>query len=293
MSQLCRYLLIFGWLFTLQQTTSAQLLWEISGKGVKHKSYLFGTNKIASIAFLDSVPQLFALFNKSEQVVTEMAVFTFQTQNLLRRAALLPDSTTLKDFYTPTEYKELEHAIKQTLQMEAGKLGRMKPAYIAQLYKEELYKKWLQYDADRSAEVFFQHVAEQKGLPIVGLDNVQESIYMLFEREPLQHQATELLRIMQYPEQEVKQARQLLHFYQQGELLEMVYEVTMRNNQTSIAYSDYQVYAKRNELWVKQLGTMVQEKRSFIVVDALYLGGDKGLINQLRAAGYKVRAVNR
>ena len=37
----------------------------------------------------------------------------------------------------------------------------------------------------------------------------------------------------------------------------------------------------------------VEYVECFITLNAVYLGGDKGLIEQLRAAGYRVRPVNR
>ena len=71
------------------------------------------------------------------------------------------------------------------------------------------------------------------------------------------------------------------------------YQVSGPDNTTSISFSDYQVYCQRNEQWVKRLKNDLKEGACFITLNAVYLGGEKGLIEQLRNAGYRVRPVNR
>mgnify|MGYP003473984008 FL=1 len=48
-------------------------------------------------------------------------------------------------------------------------LGRMKPAYLTEMYRDELMKKWLNYDDERSMETFFEKVATQSNIPVYGL----------------------------------------------------------------------------------------------------------------------------
>ena len=47
-------------------TVNAQLLWKISGHGLKQNSYLLGTHHLISISFLDSIPGVYPAFNKSK-----------------------------------------------------------------------------------------------------------------------------------------------------------------------------------------------------------------------------------
>ena len=61
----------------------------------------------------------------------------------------------------------------------------------------------------------------------------------------------------------------------------------------SISFSDYKVYAQRNVQWVKRLALYLHDGGCFITLNAVYLGGDKGLLADLREAGYRVRPVNR
>ena len=81
--------------------------------------------------------------------------------------------------------------------------------------------------------------------------------------------------------------------YLMGRLTDIAYQVESPDNRSTISYSDYQVYAKRNLEWVKRLQPYLHSGHAFIVLDAIYFGGDKGLIQQLRKAGYKVKPVNK
>ena len=271
----------------------AQVLFQISGNGCRSKSYLLATNALTDIRFLDTIPNLFAVYGQTDKVITEFAVEDYEAIAALRKAALLPDSVRLKNFYTEEEYHQIDEALLLTLGMGMEALGRMKPSHITELYRSELLKKWAGYDENRSSQHFFEAVALQQSKPIYGLDNLGETLYMLFDREPFDWQCKQLLNITEYPEREVKLEKQLSELYRMGRLLDMVYLLSGPDNLSTHSYSDYQVYAKRNKEWAKRLAPYLKEGKAFITLDAVYLAGDKGLIAYLKSAGYKVKPVNK
>ena len=271
----------------------AQVLYQISGNGCKDKSYLFATNALTDIRFLDTIPNLFKVYGQTDKVITEFAVEDYEAIAALRKAALLPDSVRLQNFYTEEEYHQIDEALLLTLGMGLEALGRMKPSHITELYRNELLKKWADYDENRSSQHFFEAVAQQQSKPIYGLDNLGKTLYMLFDREPFDWQCKQLLNITEYPEREVKLEKQLSELYRMGRLLDMVYLLSGPDNLSTHSYSDYQVYAKRNKEWAKRLAPYLKEGKAFITLDAVYLAGDKGLIAYLKSAGYKVKPVNK
>ena len=211
----------------------------------------------------------------------------------LRTAALLSDSVQLHQYYTEDEYNEINESIILTLGMGLDKLGRMKPQYLTEMYRIELLRKWAGYDENRSSSHFFEAVAQQQKKPIYGLDDIGETMFMTFDRETFQWQCKELLEIIRYPERDVRQAKMLKELYQQGRLLDIAYLVSGPDNESSISFSDYQIYAKRNQQWAKRLKGYLMDGKAFINLDAIYLGGENGLIAELRAAGWTVKPVNR
>ena len=271
----------------------AQVLYEISGNSAKHKSYLLATNRLVDMQFLDTIPNVFKCFGKCNRVVTEFAMQDYEAIAALRQAALLPDSIKLSNFYSESEYERIDNALRIYLELGIDKLCRMKPSYLTEMIRTELMKQWLQYNEQQSMENFFETVAAERDIPVIGLDNIGETMYMLFDREPFHWQCKELLKVVDYPENEVKQERTIKSMYLNGRLSDIAYQIEGPDNTSSISYSDYKVYTQRNQQWVKRLKPLLTEGGCFITLNAIYLGGDKGLIEQLRAAGYRVRPYNR
>jgi uncharacterized protein YbaP (TraB family) len=248
---------------------------------------------MVDMTFIDSIPNAFKCFAACNKVITEFAMQDYEALAALRQAALLPDSVRLRNFYSDEQYQEIDEALRINLGMGLDQLGRMKPSYLTEMYRNELMKRWLQYDENRTMETFFEKVAQQTNIPIYGLDEVGETMYMLFDREPFHWQCKELLKVIEYPEREVRFERSILEMYQYGRLSDIAYFVKGPDNQTSLSFSDYKVYAKRNQVWVKRLAPYLKKGKAFITLNAIYLGGDEGLLAQLKAAGYRVKAVNR
>lgn len=280
-------------LLTISISAPAQVLYKISGNSAKAPSYIFATNKIVGIEFLDSVPNLLRCFSQCKVVLTEFAMQDYEALATLRVAALLPDSIRLDRYYTTEEYQKIDETMQLTLGMGMDKLCRMKPSYLTAMYRNELLHKWLDYDDQRSMEAFYQAIASDKGIPVRAIDDIGETMYMLFDREPFHWQCKELLQIIDYPEREVRQERTIADMYRMGRLTDIAYLLVSPDNQSTQSFSDYQIYAARNKEWVKRLRDYLVEGGAFITLDAIYLGGEKGLLEQLRAAGYRVRAVNK
>lgn len=288
-----RIIVILLFLVCTTMSIRAQLLYEISGNGAKAKSYLLATNRFVDMTFLDTIPNVFKCFGRCKSVVTEFAMQDYEALAALRQAAILPDSVKLSNFYTAEEYRYIDNSLKVNLGMGLDQLCRMKPSYLTEMFRTELMKQWIGYSEERSMESFFENVAAQRDMPVIGLDNIGETMYMLFDREPFHWQCKELLKVIEYPEKEVQQERTLKAMYLDGRLSDVAYQVEGPDNTTSISFSDYKVYTQRNQQWVKRLKPILTNGEAFITLNAIYLGGEKGLIEQLRAAGYRVRPVNR
>lgn len=288
-----KYIVLLALLALFLVPTKAQVLYEISGRSVKQKSYILATNRLVNMQFLDTIPNVFKCFSKCKKVVTEFAMQDYEAIAALRQAAVLPDSVKLSNFYSESEYEYIDNSLRINLGMGLDKLCRMKPSYLTEMFRTELMKQWLQYDEQHSMESFFESVAAERDIPVVGLDNIGETMYMLFDREPFHWQCRELLKVIEYPENEVKQERAIRDMYRNGRLTEIAYQVEGPNNKTSISYSDYKVYCRRNKEWVKRLQPLLAQGGCFITLNAVYLGGEEGLLEQLRSAGYRVRPVNR
>lgn len=268
-----------------------QVLYEISGNGLPSKSYIFAECKWVETSYLDSVPELLKAYGHCRQVIVECFLNTVDATSDMQQAALLPDTMSYDKLYNRDEYQLVNQALFNRLSMNLEQLGRLRPSAISDLFLSTLYKDELGYDERRSMENFFPFIAIEQGNDIKSLDNLQQTMQQMFYREPLEYQAGELYNMIVYWDREVDVVRRLTEAYRKGELADMSYIVRGPENKSTMSFSDYQAWSSRWERWVRELGEYMRQCSSFIVLDARYLGSDKGLLQALRAAGYKVKPV--
>lgn len=305
-------------LLILCSPARAQLLYEVSGNSAKGKSYIFATNPYVDVSYLDSIYQPegrysspkgatpLLPYSQCERVVTEFALQDYEAIAVMRQAALLPDSIGLRGLFAPTDYEYIRTACLSLLDLDIDSLGRLKPSYLTELYRDELLHRWLLPNIQHSTQdtllpytstpllpisIYFEALAEEEGKPVMGLDNASETMYIAFDREPIAWQCQELKKVIDYPEKEVEQERIIRDLYLHGRLNDIAYQIARPDNETSVSYSDYKVFSQRNKQWVKRLTPYLKDGRTFVTLNAIYLGGDEGLLAQLRAAGFRVKAV--
>ena len=219
-----KVILVFA-LCSFSAAVSAQLLYQISGNSAQAKSYLLATNKLVDMTFIDTIPNAFKCFGNCDKVITEFTMQDFEALAVLRQAAVLPDSIKLSNFYSEQQYKYIDESLRLTVGLGLDQLARMKPSYLTEMYRAELFKKWLPYDEQRSMESFFQAVAEERNMPVYGLDEIGETMYMLFDREPFHWQCEELMNVIEYPERDTKQESTIRDMYLMGRLADIAYQV--------------------------------------------------------------------
>ena len=284
-------LLIYCIFIVLSSSVHAQLLWEVSGKGLRQKSYIFATEKLIPISFLDSIPKLYECYAKCPVVITEMLLST-NGREQIEKAALLPHGQNIANLYSKEDYELIDSTLSNILKIDFSYLSSLRPIFLTELYKTELYKIHLNFEEERSSEMFFQLVATEQGRKIIPLDNTIETIHMTFYRKNIDTQASELLRLIQQPDAEIKQAKEIVHLYKRGLLYDIAYAIQAPSNKTSFNYADYLFIKQRNNRWISQLDALMKGQSCFIVLNAAYLGGDEGMLQLLRKEGFRVKRVN-
>ncbi|MCE5331124.1 MAG: TraB/GumN family protein [Bacteroidales bacterium] len=263
----------------------AQLLWKITGNGLENPSYIFGTHPLIPVVFLDSVQGLYKAFNECDIVVGEVVINNIEANELLLKAALIPDNKTIKDYLPEEKYKLVDTELKSVLKIGLKELSKMHPALILNLYEIELFKKLTGIYDDAQSDSYFQIAATEKGKKVTGFETIEQQINRTLNQQNIQHQADILAETV------VKKdslSRELLIFnqlYKKGETDDLL---LLSKRSGNIAEEDTD---NRNTGWLKELPGLMSKKSCFIAVDILHLPGDKGLINGLKQAGYKVKPV--
>lgn len=279
--------------YTLSLTASqAQLLWKVSGNGLKHPSYLFGTHHLIPIQFLDSIPGLYRSFNECDVVVGEMVLNNIDATSKIQQAAIMPDNKKMADLLSNEDYKLVDNELQSVLKMGLKELSIMNPTLILSLYEIELYKKTTGLTDNTQSDSYFQLVAEEKGKKVVGLETIDQQIKILFGNGTLKHQAEVLVETIQHKDSTTKDMIQLNKLYKAGNLNELIRLSQGKGSITDISAEEYaKLVDERNANWMTKLPDLFKTSPSFVAVGAMHLGGKNGLIKKLEKAGFKVKAI--
>lgn len=285
-----KLIFVFIVLFTGVSNGNAQLLWKITGDGIK-PSYIFGTHHLAPVSFCDSIDGFEEALNHSMILYGEIVAYDMQdmAKDMLPYMVLPADSL-LDVIYNAGDYKILDNTLKQYFGVGAEQFKHLKPATIQSQLAILLYlKTFKEYNPDEILDAVIQRKAKEKGLIVKGLETLPYQAELLYGI-PIQKQATDLMVAISDIDKFEEYSMRLCDAYMNqdlGVLLEIMEDVEFGSTGEDMERLVYD----RNRKWVEQLKKVLPEYPIFIAVGAGHLPGDKGLINLLRKCGFKVTPV--
>ncbi len=265
------------------------LLWQVSGKGLQHPSYLYGT--IHMICSDDAVlsDSLKSAISEADEVYFEVDMDNLLEMIGVMRKMKMRDDTTLADLLAKPDYEKVKKYFEenQTL-LPFSVLETYKPLLSASMLMESS----TDCDSPQPMEEVIMKEAKSDGKKIRGLETMAYQM-SIFDTIPYKLQAMQLLKIVQdagkADSTESKEYDQLMQAYKDQDLARL--EDLTKTTDVGIAnLTDILLY-NRNRNWVEKLKTIMADRPVIVAVGAGHLPGDKGVINLLRKAGYTVKPV--
>lgn len=269
------------------QTKYPSLLWSVTSEDTHDTSYLYGTMHSYDkrvFRFIDTVEH----YIKQSDVFASEIELDFSRMDML--AKLLPHimyrgDTTIKSLLDSGRYHVLDTYFADSLGIPLAFLGKIKPFYImAMLSQGEMTQ-----DSGSFLDSYLAQKAKQFAKEITGLETIEEQlqavngipsaeqIHMLEEAidslyTPVTTQTDHMTDIYERAD-----LTALYEFYQHEETPDSFNEslITVRNKRMADRFEEY----------------VVQGKRLFAAVGALHLPGEVGVIELLRAKGFKVSPI--
>lgn len=279
-------------------SVNAQLLWKISGNGLPHPSYIFGTHHLASYDILDEIKGIEAAFESTAQMVGELKMTDMHSDDAMQsmdRHMMMGEGRTIESLFTPDEYRLINAYVKDNMRFDLKDLPHVKPAFITNNIISLLYKEHVpEYDPKEQLDMYFQSKAHRKGRPIIALETMEFQIDMLFNSTSVERQAEVLFCALSDVTTTIADTKQLADAYRAQDLNKLL-ELAHKKDGTKCDPLPNEIEAltdKRNIAWMKQLPTLMQEQPTFVAVGALHLPGVKGLLNLFNEAGYTVESVD-
>lgn len=262
------------------------LLWEVSGKGLKSSSYVFGTYHLAGKNLVDSLPEIGKRFNTCKTVVGELIIDTTMAAKLIPYM-MITDSLTLDKLFTAEEYQQIDTCIKQIMHVDAKGFNQFKPAAVATMISI-LAAPNTTSAINPAIDMYFQQEGKRRGDKILGLESFQQQAELLMG-QPMDIQKKQLLVTVKKKDELKASALKMFALYRNQDLKGLGKMLDQAEDE--LGGDSDKLLKDRNLNWMTQLPTIMQEQATFIAVGAGHLIGQYGLVNQLRLKGYTVKPV--
>ncbi|MPS44393.1 MAG: TraB/GumN family protein [Stenotrophomonas sp.] len=267
------------------------LLWKVTGPG-DARVYLLGSFHLLKPQDYPLSPDVEQAFEASQRVVFELSPEDMQSPQLASRmvqAATRTDGSELKRDLDAATWQKLQAFAAQN-QLPLAQMQGMKPWFVGLSISIGQMQK-LGLDPALGLDRHFMERAQKTGRKTAGLEDIDTQIGML-DGMTVQEQRQMLAEALDQAGKADEQARLLHDAWRRGDerLLWTKMAAEMRQQYPQL----YQrINTGRNDAWVPKLQPYLQAGQggTLVVVGTLHLLGSDGVVEKLRAKGYKVERV--
>lgn len=288
-----RLFAIIAFVLLAAQSANAQLLWKISGRGIEKPSYILGTHHAVPFTYCDSIPGLMKAFEEVDYVIGEFDMVKMgemtqvQMQNM-QKMMMMPADTTLLSLFNVEEKELLNAYLKETVGAELQMFSAMKPMTIMITVQNRILMDIIPDIAPMTGmDKYMQTLAVSKGKNVGGLETMEYQMNLLYGNS-LEEQADALLEMARGGNS--KELMTELTAVYKSQDLDALWDV-FKEQMTGYEYDA--LVSVRNQNWKKQIVELLPAQSSLFVVGSGHLPGEKGIINLLREAGFKVKPVKK
>jgi len=258
------------------------LLYEIQSPNGK-TSYVYGT-----IHLMDA--KLFSIPKKLEKALTKSSKLCMEIGGI-NQAAISPDvlfdkQHPLSEYFTNAQMDSIYSWANANLMMNKeqfnSNFGNAKPFLLLQF----MIQSSMPTDS-KSYEKEFERMAEEKKIPITGLESVDQQL-KLFTEMPSEQQVKMVMGSLRDTNSAAEFTKMQQIYLTQN--LDELYAYVKKEKDSPISESRA-FLEDRNINWIPQMKKMMAEGSVFFAIGAAHLAGDEGVLKLLEKEGYTITPI--
>ncbi|GAB3826839.1 TraB/GumN family protein [Pontibacter rugosus] len=263
------------------------LLWQISGKGLKNPSYLYGTIHAVCPDKLMITDLLKEKVKATEQLTLELDMDDPNMMAMMMQYAKLPEGQSLKAMFKEEEYKALADYFAANFGVDLKYLDNMKPFMLQTMILSKLTE-----CTPESYEQKLMELAHAQQKEVLGIETMQEQMAAV-DKLPNEMYADMLFRTVSDIPKAQADYKELVELHLAQDLKGL--DDLMKRDYTEEDYKKFKevFLVQRNKSWIPIMEGMAKQKSTFFAVGAAHLSGDNGVVTLLRKQGYKVTPVTK
>lgn len=253
------------------------LLWEVSGNGLSESSYVYGTIHMICSADYFLSEKTKKAFEASEKLVLEVNLTDPNEIKYGEQIAM--GKKPLTETLSPEDLTKLDAILRKNAKVTAKQVDAFSMMTIMGLISARSFG----CNDLKQYETIFVEMATQRNIGIAGFETFKSQIESIEKA----YSNPELIDMLQYSDK--AETTQLVIDYKN----EDVSAIYKSNTDEKVMNAKAKKHAldDRNVNWVQQMPEMMKNESVFFAVGSAHLGGELGVINLLRKAGYKVKPV--
>lgn len=266
--------------------SQAQLLYKVSkdSSGVK-PSYIVASNRLINpMGTITQVSELRNAMTYTDQMYFEVNKAAYA--NSLKDAKKLENGKTLLSLLTPAQQTKLNAFLKKYMEVDfrssyvQKKYGNLTPAALMEDLEQLLFvaNHMGQYDPTHTFDQYFEAQAKANNETVGGLSEIDDYINATYKKD-LKQQVVQLVSFLENENVELSKLNKAVDAYGAQDLDAVSKASADRVDKALLA------------AWTAKMQTVMAEKPTFFVVDAANLGGEEGILQKLRQAGYTVEGL--
>lgn len=253
------------------------LLWEISGNGLAHPSYVYGTvHMICSSDYFLSEKANNAL-QASKKLVLEINLT--DPNELKTMESMMMAKEPLDKTLNAMQLSKLEEILKKAGGISVEQVNSYSLSAVMSL----LSMKSFGCTDLKFYEIEFMADFKKRNLEVVGLELIKSQLSSLEKA----YTNEEMLKML--GEISIAQTTNLVQDYKNEDINSLYIDITdekVMNKKTK-----YEIIDKRNIDWISKITALMKKESVFVAVGAAHLPGEFGVLHLLKKAGYKVSPI--
>ena len=255
------------------------LLWEVSGNGLKHNSYLTGTLHIMCEKDFGILPKVEKAIKSSGQLYLEINFNDPKEMQAMQSMVLT--ETLLTETLSAEQQDKLSHALKDTMGLSIQQVNQYSMTALLSM----MMVKAVECPDMKFLDMELSTLAVNEGKTVKALETVEEQAQFFAKA----YSNDLILEYFQHYDSYKEMFADMVEIFKAEDLNSLM--EAMQDPRFSNDDVRHWLLKVRNENWIVKMPKIMREDSTVFAVGAAHLGGEFGVIKLLQDAGYSVKPV--
>jgi uncharacterized protein YbaP (TraB family) len=272
-------------------TASAQyksLCWQVSGNGLRHPAYLFGTMHVSDRRVFNFGDKVNKAFGEAKAYAMELDPEKAMSMTTLTKM-MMTDGNKISTLIPDSDYHFLDSIVKISSGFGMALFDKMEPIIVSAILDEYGMgmSKMDTTNMSEEMDLYFYKKAQKDKKKVIGIETVDEQIAALHSLN-YKEQADLLIQSIEDIKKGPKSSDMDLMKYYLEQNLDSLFAMSDEQQMPPKLYKA--MITDRNIKMADRIALFIPKQTTFIAVGALHLPGPGGVIALLRKKGFVVEA---